>query len=101
MHNGAIDGFIDHIDGNKTNNKIENLRLANNSQNLLNGKKPKNNKSGVKGVCFDKANNKWLAYGRLDGKTKFLGRFIDKSEAEKIVRQFRIDNHGQFMNHGD
>lgn len=39
------------------------------------------NKSGVKGVCFDKSRKKWLAYICLDGKQKMLGRFASKDDA--------------------
>lgn len=40
-----------------------------------------NNKSGHTGICFDKQRNKWLAYVKLDGKNKNLGRFASKEEA--------------------
>jgi hypothetical protein len=53
------DLMIDHIDGNGLNNHVSNLRMCNKHQNSLNSKKPSNNTSGYKGVCF--YDNKWEA----------------------------------------
>lgn len=62
LHNGEVpDGMvIDHIDGNKLNNKIENLRVVTTSENLFNAKMAKNNKSGITGVCWDKRRKSWM-----------------------------------------
>jgi hypothetical protein len=45
-----------------------------------------NNKSGIKGVCFDKSRNKWLAFRSITGKYINLGRFTTRSEAETAVQ---------------
>ncbi len=52
---------IDHIDGNKTNNKLNNLRLATNALNQYNAKLRITNRSGVKGVSYDNKSKKWRA----------------------------------------
>lgn len=78
-------GFdIDHIDGDKTNNSPDNLRLATRSQNNYNARKRRNNTSGFKGVSFDKSRGRWDARIRAEGKTRYLGRF-DTAEAAKAA----------------
>lgn len=68
---------IDHIDRNKSNNVLSNLRLATRLENARNRGISKNNVSGHTGVCFRSARNKWQAYiGR-----KNLGYFDSKQAA--------------------
>lgn len=67
--------FIDHINLLPGDNRISNLRLATNSQNMMNGSLRSDNKSGYKGVYWCKEKGKWAAEGKIDGRKKFLGRF--------------------------
>jgi hypothetical protein len=90
---------IDHIDGNRANNVFSNLREATYSQNSSNRGLQSNNTSGVKGVCWDKATNKWRARVKLNNKYINLGRFSDISKAEEVVRQAREKYHGAFARH--
>jgi hypothetical protein len=53
------DGCIDHVDNNRANNKISNLRLASVAQNNCNVPMRRNNTSGIKGVGFHKATLPW------------------------------------------
>jgi hypothetical protein len=87
---------IDHIDNNVGNNSIENLRVATESENMWNRKTPSTNKSGVKGVYFNKLNNKWHATISKNGKRYHLGYFDDINEAERIVKKKREELHGEF-----
>ena len=68
MHNGPIpDGMqIDHINGIRDDNRIENLRVVTQSEN-------QHNQREAKGFCFDKATGKFQAYINLDGKQIHLG----------------------------
>lgn len=72
---------VDHIDRNKTNNAIKNLREASQQCNLRNYGNPKHNTSGVKGVCWDKNSNKWMSQVKINQKTKHLGCYIDFKDA--------------------
>lgn len=81
LAHGYLPKFIDHIDGNFQNNKIENLREATHAQNHYNRKKPINNTSGIKGVSFHKKSGKWAASIRINGKQTHLGLFEEKQEA--------------------
>ena len=72
---------IDHIDRDRRNNKIDNLRLVTPQQNHFNKGTPSNSTSGVTGVHWRKKNKKWQAHGRLDGKRYNLGYFDSKNDA--------------------
>ena len=81
MHHGYCPEYLDHIDGNRSNNKIENLRPATLNENARNCKKPSHNTSGYKGVCWDKNRNKWMAYITINNKFKSLGRYDQIEDA--------------------
>lgn len=97
--NIAQDLVIDHIDGNPTNNRIENLRAVTLGQNLCNRKKPKHNKSGIKGVCYHKKSGKW-AVGITYNKKKYHGGLFDTlQEAEIRIKALREEIHGEYTRH--
>jgi hypothetical protein len=98
MHYGYLPDYLDHIDGNRVNNKVENLREATLSQNQHNRKLSKNNTSGVKGVSWQK--NKWRVQIRLNDKLKSFGSYDDLELAELVAQEARTKYHGSFTNHG-
>ena len=73
--------YVDHINSNKLDNRMCNLRYATNQQNQANSKISSNNKSGYKGVSWDKVNKKWVAQVMLNHKNIKLGRFSKKEDA--------------------
>jgi hypothetical protein len=81
LEHGYCPEFIDHIDGNRSNNKIENLRQATLFENARNSKRPSHNTSGYKGVCWDKNRNKWMAHITINQKFKSLGRYNNIDDA--------------------
>ena len=89
---------IDHIDGDKTNNKMCNLRLANRSQNNANTVSRKNSSSKYLGVHFVNRNKKWCAAIRKDRKTNFSGYFECEIEAAKAYDARAKELHGDFAN---
>lgn len=97
---GEFSGEIDHIDNNPSNNKIENLRVCTSSQNKQNMRKRKDNTSGVKGLHWYKAYNKWQVNLTVNGKTKFYGYYSDFFEACCVIHSNRNKIHGEFANHG-
>lgn len=72
---------IDHINGVPSDNRIGNLRLCTETQNLANAKLRKNNTSGVKGVYWDKKAKRWSAFITIDKRVTNLGRFETKELA--------------------
>ena len=99
MHHGYMPDFIDHIDGNRRNNKIENLRQATLSQNQYNKKINKNNTSGIKGVYWNKHKQKWLARCYHDNKCHYVGSYNNLNDAENAIQTFRKSLHGEFARH--
>jgi len=74
------DGFyVDHINGNKTDNRLCNLRLVTGKQNQENRPAPRNTTSGYRGVCWHKAAQKWMARICHNGKRETIG-FFDTAE---------------------
>lgn len=90
---------IDHIDHDKSHNRIENLRLADRLQNSRNRSIFRNNTSGVCGVTWCKQTSKWRASIKISGSTKCLGRFAD-FDAAVAVRKSAEKANGFHKNHG-
>ena len=90
--------FVDHINTDKANNNIENLRWATMSENCRNSSIRNNNTSGIKGVSLHKKSNKWRVRIDHKGKQYHLGLFTDKNEAIR-VRQLKANElFGEFTN---
>lgn len=81
FHHGYLPKCIDHINGIKSDNRIENLREATESQNKANRGKTKVNTSGFKGVFKAHHGKKWRAQIKHGNKQIFLGKFDNKEEA--------------------
>ena len=96
MIHGRMPRLIDHIDGNPSNNKIENLREASHAENMWNSQRPKNNRSGFKGVYFDKRSGSWIAQCWKDNKKNHIGSFKNIHDAAEAVLAFREKNHKEF-----
>ena len=75
------DLLIDHIDGNRANNRISNLRLATQAQNLQNLRKSRGKYTILLGVTYHKQAGKWLAQIRVNGRNKSLGLFDSAEDA--------------------
>ena len=97
LRNGEI---RDHWNGIGTDNRICNLRPSTQQENTFNQSISKNNKSGIKGVSWHIASNKWVSQIQFDGEKIHLGCFDDIKEAEKVVRAKREELHKDFANHG-
>lgn len=99
--NGAVpEGFeVDHRDGDPSNNRKANLRLATKSQNMQNMKMRRSNKTGVKGVNWHKEHGKFHVQITLNRK-KIHGGYFDTVEAAAArVREIRAAAHGEFARH--
>jgi len=79
--NGYMPGFIDHINGDPSDNRIENLREATKQENQRNTGKCKSNTTGFKGVTWNKQRQKWHARIKLSGKQIHLGYFATPESA--------------------
>ena len=87
---------VDHIDNDRTNNNIDNLRFASFSENGGNQTKRSNTSSVYKGVSFHKGNNKWYAQIQVNKCRKSLGYFEDEKEAAKAYNDAAAELFGEF-----
>ena len=85
--------MIDHINRNKSDNRIANLRDVTRAQNCQNTLKLSTNTSGFKGVGFDKAKGKWEAKIWYEGRKKWIGYFPDAQLAAKAYAQAAAQLH--------
>jgi hypothetical protein len=88
---------IDHIDGDKTNNKISNLRVATRCQNEANKPSYRNGSTKIKGVTWDKTRCKWFSHITQNGKMKNLGRFDCFGKALSVRISAARAQHGEFF----
>ena len=86
---------VDHVDGDRGNNRIENLRLASASENACN-RQLRNNSSGVTGVYLIKTTGKWQARIKVDGSNISLGVFDCREEAVKARHDAEDQYYGEF-----
>ena len=91
---------IDHVDGDRANNKWCNLRACSQSQNACNSRIMSNNTSGYKGVSWRKERNTWQVRVSVKGEYKTFGCYKDFELACLIADQAREKYHGEFANHG-
>jgi len=83
------DNSIDHINQNKKDNRIANLRKATHSENLQN--------KDCKGCYFKKANNKWVAQININGKVKHIGCYDTEEEAHEAYLAEKRIHHPFFV----
>lgn len=90
---------VDHIDGNGTNNKRDNLRKVSQLENSKNKPMLSTNTSGCAGVNWHKAAQKWQVRINVGGERICGGFFVDKGEAIAKRRELELE-HGYHKNHG-
>ena len=87
---------IDHINGDKSDNRFCNLREATRCQNSRNRAVMRNNKTGRKNVCFVTSRGKYKAQIKYAGKIKFLGYYDCPELAALVASEYRDKYHGSF-----
>jgi HNH endonuclease len=88
--------IVDHEDTDRGNNRWGNLREASNGPNIQNSRIRKDNKSGIKGVHWDKHHNAWKATLSVEGKQIQLGRYKRLEDAAEVRRRAAERLHGEF-----
>lgn len=96
VHGKWPEADIDHINGQRSANRISNLREATRSQNNANSRRSRANTSGVKGVHWCREKGRWRAYIRVNRTRKFLGSFDVLDEARAAYEQAAHEHFGEF-----
>lgn len=97
IHHGIhADGEVDHINMDRSDNRILNLRCASHSHNQWNRRAYASNTSGHKGVSWHKATQKWLAKIKVNGSDRHLGVFASVIDAADAYDRAAAEMHGCF-----
>lgn len=96
MHHSFLPVFVDHINRNRSDNRIENLRQCTHAENQRNGAAYKTNKSGYKGVSLYKDKIRWRASIQTNKRNKHIGIYECKKEAARAYNLAARMYHGEF-----
>jgi len=97
MHHGYLPKFVDHINRDKTDNRIENLREATRPRNVVNSNIRNDNTQGFRGIVNHKQCKGWTAQGSDEGgKRVHLGVFTSKEEAALAYNIHAEKVYGKF-----
>lgn len=95
------DRQIDHINGNRSDNRFSNFRAAEHCENARNKRVSRNNTSGFKGVSYSERHKKWTARIMLNHKSFFLGLFDSPEDAHAAYVAAASRLHGEFASSGE
>lgn len=97
-HYGGFKGFIDHVNGDRSDNRIENLRVADRRQNAWNMKCRSTSRSGIKGLTWSKSKQMWTGSVSKEGKRKWVSSICKEKTIYKL-KNLRQQMHGDFARH--
>lgn len=90
------EGELDHINGNRSDNRIANLRLCTVAQNRINSKANANNRSGLKGAHWNRFRGTWIARCGVNGRSVYIGAFDTAEAAHQAYLDFAARHYGEF-----
>jgi hypothetical protein len=93
---GYLPDVVDHANGIRSDNRIANIRVADNSLNARNSSKKRYSLSRFKGASFDKRRKKWVAHIRAGGNLIYLGRHNTDVEAAFAYDVASLEMHGEY-----
>lgn len=96
IHGKLPDSQIDHINGQRADNRLVNLREATHGDNMRNIARNKRNTSGYRGVSYVKESGKWESRTKFNNKTYYFGHFDTAEEASRVYLAFIAEHHGEF-----
>ena len=99
---GATNGqVIDHINGDRLDNRLSNIRLCTQADNSKNQKIKSNNTSGYKGVYYDKKVRKFIARVKSNYRTHLAGSYKTSIEAARAYNKLALELHGDYARLND
>lgn len=96
LHHGTIPMQLDHINRDKGDNRIENLRICDHAQNQTNNRLREHCSSRYKGVCRYKPLGKWMAYITANGKRIHLGYHVEERDAARAYNRAATKHFGEY-----
>lgn len=96
LHGEWPEADIDHANGDRSDNRLCNLRNATRSENNMNTGIRSDNSSGYKGVSFYRPTGKWMACIRVSGKSKYLGYFGSPEAAHSAYMVAARQSYGNY-----
>ena len=96
---GGLD--VDHINGNTLDYRRENLRICSQADNNKNVCRRRDNRSGYRGVYWNKEKRRWCSLISCDGIRIYLGAFDDVKDAARAYNAAAIEHHGEFARLND
>jgi HNH endonuclease/AP2 domain len=96
LHHGYLPKEIDHINGDRADNRIENLRAVTRSENQCNRPALTSNTSGYPGVSWHKKSKAWVVRVMKNGKSYLVGYFKDIELAGLVAAEARAIHHGVY-----
>lgn len=96
---GECPAFVDHVNHDRADNRLANLRAATCTANSVNRGIPAANTSGVQGVQFCKSTRRWRAVMSIGNRPKHIGRFDTIKEAAAAYASAMLARHGAFVPH--
>ena len=93
---GYCPQFVDHINRNKSDNRISNLRGATRSQNKMNMPVRRDSTTGVRGIRYRRDRERYEAYLRVDRRCVYLGTFLDAKSAGEAYARAAKAKFGEF-----
>lgn len=94
--NPPLGHVVDHINGDVTDNRRENLRVCTQSQNSMNRGNRSDNTTGYKGVYYKKRDGKFVAQIKNDGIKQHIGRFDTAEDANKAYCEAELKYFGEY-----
>lgn len=91
---GRWPGMLDHVNGNRSDNRASNIRECSPTENLYNSRRPTSNTSGYKGIRLEKG--KYAIRMYVNGRPKRFGRTETLQEAVDKLNKIRKEHHGEF-----
>lgn len=99
LFHGSLPKLLDHINGDRADNRIENLRECTQAENMRNCRNKKNNSTGVKGVTWRPTKGKFRARLTVNNQEICVGHYATLEEAAHALQEARLTHHGEFARH--
>jgi hypothetical protein len=96
MHHGQLPDLVDHINGDRQDNRIENLRAVTKRENNFNKRVRSDNSTGITGVRWHSQRKKWNARIKVDGVDRSLGMYKEMRDAERARLAAELKYFGEY-----